>query len=256
MNQGQNAPNQDSNTNVFAIGQGQGGGPPGDDPPDDPDHFQPRSPSPRPPRQFQRAMSDRTDYTAVRAIGEFHFDRKLKQDIVPTWDGNGDTLGDWLTTVGDLSDRGKTMYTELGQIVPHRLRGDAATWFWSLDKSVRRDSMHSWGTIRHKICEFFMNRMWMDKQKVRANKASYRESGYSQESPVQYVIRKLKLLRLVYEYTDSQLIVEIMSTAPRYWNQVLDPQRCIDLDDFMSGIKYHEEALVGTYSSMDLNVER
>ena len=101
-----------------------------------------------------------------------------------------------------------------------------------------------------------MNHMWMDKQKVRANKASYRESGYSQESPVQYVIRKLKLLRLVYEYTDSQLIVEIMSTAPCYWNQVLDPQRCIDLDDFMSGIKYHEEALVGTYSSMDLNVER
>ena len=256
INRGLNAPNQDSNTNIFPIGQGQGGGPPGDDPPDDPDHFQPRSPSPRPPRQFQRAMSDRTDYTAVRAIGEFHFDRKLKQDIVPTWDGNGDTLGDWLTTVGDLSDRGKTMYTELGQIVPHRLRGDAATWFWSLDKSVRRDSMHSWGTIRHKICEFFMNRMWMDKQKVRANKASYRESGYSQESPVQYVIRKLKLLRLVYEYTDSQLIVEIMSTAPRYWNQVLDPQRCIDLDDFMSGIKYHEEALVGTYSSMDLNMER
>ena len=88
-------------------------------------------------------MSDRTDYTAVRAIGEFHFDRKLKQDIVPTWDGNGDTLGDWLTTVGDLSDCGKTMYTELGhQIVPHHLRGDAATWFWALDKSVRRDSMH------------------------------------------------------------------------------------------------------------------
>ena len=35
-----------------------------------------------------------------------------------------------------------------------------------------------------------------------------------------------------------------MSTAPQYWNQVLDTQRCVDLEDFMTGIKYHEEALV------------
>ena len=95
--------------------------------------------------------------------------------------------------------------------------------------------MTSWGTIKNKICEFFMNRTWLDKQKVCANRATYREAGHTQESPVQYVIRKLKLLRLVYEYTDSQLIVEIMSTAPWYWNQVVDPQRCVDLDDFLGG---------------------
>ena len=123
-------------------------------------------------------------------------------------------MGDWLTTVGDLADRGTTMYTELGQVVPLRLRGDASTWFWSLDKAIRRQAMHSWGTMRNKISEFFMNRTWMDKQKVRANKAAYHESGHSQETPVQYIIRKLKLLKLVYEYTDSQLIVEIMATAP------------------------------------------
>ena len=123
-------------------------------------------------------------------------------------------MGDWLTIVGDLSDRGKTIFTELGQIVPHRLRGDAATWFWSLDKSTRREAIHSWGTLRHRICEFFMNRMWMDKQKLQANKASYRDSSHPQESPIQYVIRKLKLLRLVYEYTDSQLIVEILNNNP------------------------------------------
>ena len=74
------------------------------------------------PTHFNRAYSDRTDYSAVRSIGEFHFDRKLKQDIVPTWDGDGDTLGDWLTTISELASRGKTMYAELGQIVPMRLK--------------------------------------------------------------------------------------------------------------------------------------
>ena len=116
--------------------------------------------------------------------------------------------------------------------------------------------MHSWGTMQEKICEFFMNRSWLDRQKVRANKASYRETGHPQESPVQYVIRKLKLLQLVYDYTDSQLIVEIMSTAPRYWNQVLDPQHCLDLNDFMNGVKYNEEALTGSYSGVDSSLDR
>lgn len=229
--------------NTARHGIGKGGDPPGNDPPDDPGDFNARSPSPRLPKHSHRASSYRTDYSAVQKLGEFHFDRKLKQNIVPTWDGNDDTLSDWLTTVGDLSDRGHTIYTELGQIVPHRLRGDASAWFWSLDLQTRIAATQSWGTIRHKICEFFMNRMWMDKQKIRANNASYREVGHSEESPVQYVIRKLKLLRLVYEYTDSQLIVEVMSTAPQYWNQIMDPQRCVDFDDFLSGIKYHEEAL-------------
>lgn len=49
------------------------------------------------------------------------------------------------------------------------LKGDASTWFWSLSKSVRREAMHSWGTMHHKICEFFMNHSWLDKQKVRAS---------------------------------------------------------------------------------------
>ena len=100
-----------------------------------------------------------------------------------------------------------------------------------------------------------MNRVWMDKQKVLANKAAYREEGYSEEYPIQYVIRKLKLLRLVYDYTDSQLIVEVMSTAPQYWNQVLDTQRCVDLEDFMSGVKYNEEALVNLDSDGTIELD-
>ena len=167
---------------------GAGGGPPGGDPPGFTSAYQDRIPSPKVPTHFNRAYSDRTDYSAVRSIGEFHFDRKLKQDIIPTWDGDGDTLGDWLTTISALASRGKTMYTELGQIVPMRLKGHASIWFWSLNLHIQKEAMHSWGTLKHKICEFYMNRSWMDKQKVRANRASYCKSGYSQETPVLYVI--------------------------------------------------------------------
>lgn len=170
-----------------------GGGPPGGGDP----YTGAQSPSPQLPNHYRRALSDHTDYTAVRRIGEFLFDRKLKPEIIPTWDGNGDQLGDWLISVGDLADQGTTIYTELGQIVPMRFKGDASTWFWSLGQQARCAAMHSWGTLHRKICEFWMSCSWSDKQKVRANKATYRESIHSQESLVQYVIQKLKLLQLV-----------------------------------------------------------
>ena len=243
--------------NISRVGRlpTQGGGPPDGGPPEGAGVTGVKSPPPALPARFQQALSDHTDYAAVQRIGDFHFDRKLKPEIIPTWDGNGDTLGDWLISVGDLADRGPTVYTELGQIVPTRLRGDASTWFWSLHQQVRRSAMHSWGTLLQKICEFWMSRSWLDKQKVRANKATYREAGHEQESPVQYVIRKLKLLQLVYEYSDSQLIIEIMATAPRYWNQVIDPQRCVDMEDFLNGVKYNEDALASSYSGVDLSLE-
>ena len=47
-----------------------------------------------------------------------------------------------------------------------------------------------------------------------------------------------------------------MSTAPAYWNQVLDSQRCVDVDDFLNGIKYHEDALMSTYSTGDTSLEK
>ena len=67
-----------------------GGEPPDGDPSASGDAYvEDRTPSPTLPRQFRRALSDHTDYPAVQRIGDFHFDQKLKPEIIPTWDGNG-----------------------------------------------------------------------------------------------------------------------------------------------------------------------
>ena len=47
-----------------------------------------------------------------------------------------------------------------------------------------------------------------------------------------------------------------MSTAPFCWNQVIDPQRCTDLEDFLNGVKYNEDALISSVSGMDPSIER
>lgn len=234
------------------------GGPPGGDPLDGGGHHISCSPSPQVPERFRHATLGITESSEARKNGKFHFDQKLKPNIIPTWDGNGDTLSDWIIAVDDLANYGPSVYAELGQIIPTRLRSDAATWFWSLPKQTRRDSMYNWGTMQQKICEFWMSRHWLDRQKVHANKANYRELDFSKETPVQYVIRKLKLLQLVYDYTDSQFIIEIMATAPHYWNQIIDPQRCVDMEDFLNAVKYNEESLeeLNSEETLDPNLEK
>ena len=59
-----------------------------------------------------------------------------------------------------------------------------------------------------------MNCMFLDKQKARANRASYHDIGNRQELPSEYLICKMELLQFVYNYTDNELINEIMEGAP------------------------------------------
>ena len=69
-----------------------------------------------------------------------------------------------------------------------------------------------------------MNHHWLEKQKLRANKARYRESGHQRESPSDYIIRKMELLSLVYTYTDTEMVQAIMQEVPDSWASVINPQ--------------------------------
>src|ERR1700723_193653 len=88
-----------------------------------------------------------------------------------------------------------------------------------------------------------MNHHWLEDQKMRANKARYREAGHDQESLSDYIIRKLKLLKLVYSYTETKIIKAIMSEVPDTWTSIINPQYTKTLLDFQNSVKYHEEAL-------------
>ncbi|KIJ28600.1 hypothetical protein M422DRAFT_189533 [Sphaerobolus stellatus SS14] len=78
---------------------------------------------------------------------ELHFDLKLKTTDIPTWDGNPGTLTRWILKVNTLASRGRTVYTQLGQLVPARLEKDAEQWFWSLPIKYHQNITESWKTF-------------------------------------------------------------------------------------------------------------
>jgi hypothetical protein len=120
----------------------------------------------------------------------------------------------------------------------------------------RRDAQRSWGALRAVISAYWINASCLNRQNSRANQAYYRDDKHSQESPAEYFIRKLDLLQLVYDDTDSEMIFEIMSSAPEYWNGVIDAQRRSSLLDFQNAIRYHEDSLMNSTLLQESSLER
>ncbi len=175
---------------------------------------------------------------------EVHFDLKLKPEIIPEWDGDPDSLALWILKINALSKRSAIIFDQLGEFVPIRLRKEAETWYYSLPSDYRRHIETNWDTLKDAIGAYYMNRSWLDKQKARANRAYYRESGHTLERPSDYYIRKSQLLTLVYSLTDSEIIMEVMNNAPSGWTSILTTHLYSTVVEFQSALKFHEDALI------------
>ncbi|KAJ6454793.1 hypothetical protein C8R45DRAFT_1111727 [Mycena sanguinolenta] len=172
------------------------------------------------------------------------FDFKLKFDAVPKWDGNVDTIIRWMLKVNDIARESQLVFQQLGRVVPKRLEGAAEIWYWSLPIKYRSEIEQNWDTLRQAFSTYFLNRKWLDSQRGRANRASYRDSGHSRETPSEYFIRKTELLNTVYTMDDSEIILEVMEGAPSTWNTILTTQMYRDIVEFQAAICYHEDALM------------
>src|ERR1700683_4270317 len=173
----------------------------------------------------------------------YHFDLKLKPELVPQWDGNPDVLARWINKINCLADNSPDIREELGKVVPRRFTGSAETWYYSIPDAERNRLEAGWTNLKKAISEYWMNHHWLEKQKLRANKARYRESGYQRKSPSDYIIHKMELLSLVYTYTDTEMVRAIMQEVPDSWASVINPQYQSTIREFQNAVKYHEESL-------------
>jgi len=181
----------------------------------------------------------------------YHFDMRVKQDSVPEWDGNTDTLSRWFMKINQLAGRSEAIHKELGKVVPRRLTGTAESWYYSIPDRDRSKMEKSWTTLKAGIAAYWMNNDWMSKQKLKANRATFREQGHSQESPSEFVIRKKDLVSLLFDYSDTELIQVIMESVPDTWHSILHTSFMKTFTEFQNSVKYHEDTL-SKFSSGDL----
>jgi hypothetical protein len=238
---------KDSKRSNKGSGNYQGRLPAGGPPSDSSDSDSEPSDSERkvPPKRI-KDNAPRIDHTApgfVQTNRVPHFDLKLKPESVPQWDGNINTLARWISKVNRISEASTAVHQELGAIVPRRLTHTAETWYYSIPDRTRRKVEANWDTLKKAVLDYWMNHAWLESQKIRANQARYREATHSKESPSEYLIRKLDLISLVYDYTDSETIRLVMAEAPDIWQSILNVQFYSTITEFQNAVKFHEETL-------------
>ena len=178
------------------------------------------------------------------SIKTYHFDIKLKPETVPTWDENENTLAQWIEKVEQWAGTSLDIFKELEKIVPWRFTNSAEVWYYSISSKDRQPLEQDWGTLKSAIADYWINHSWLEEQKFWDNNAHYWEAGHARETPSEYVISKIDLIRLVYNYTDSEIVQLIIKEAPDSWSSLLQPNLCQSVMQFQKAVKYHESTLL------------
>ncbi|KAG8729968.1 hypothetical protein FRC11_007637 [Ceratobasidium sp. 423] len=85
---------------------------------------------------------------------------------------------------------------------------------------------------------------FMERNKSDALYTKFRDRYHPQESPEDYVIRKMEALTTLSDWTDSELITEIMNSAPDHWALYIDTLVVNTWDDFLDKVAWHEDKLL------------
>ena len=162
--------------------------------------------------------------------------------MVPQWDRNLDILARWISKINHLTNNLLEINKELGKIVPRRFTNFAETWYHSIPDAECVRIEQNWTTLKKAISEYWMNHHWLEKQKLRANRARCREARHQWESPSECVFCKIKLLRLVYSYTDTETIQAIMEITGT-WASIINTEYQKMPREFQNIDNYHKESL-------------
>jgi hypothetical protein len=146
--------------------------------------------------------------------------------------------------INEIALRSASVFKGLGDIVPTRFKERALSWWYSLEDNHRLKVSANWDSLKDEIRTYWMNQAWIERTQRKALRARYREPGNSTESPTEYYIRKYELISLVYNFTPSQIMMEVLQRAPRLWSTILNPQNYSTLAEFQTAIKYHEDLLI------------
>src|SRR6267154_6892208 len=109
-------------------------GPP-DDSSDSDEDSKPNRPPKIPPRSSKRLTAETLSTESKNR--NYHFDLKLKPELVPQWDGNPDVIARWISKINHLANNSPDIRLELGKIVPRRFTQSAETWYYSIPDAER-----------------------------------------------------------------------------------------------------------------------
>ncbi|THU96577.1 hypothetical protein K435DRAFT_664182, partial [Dendrothele bispora CBS 962.96] len=215
-----------------------GGGPPRGDPPgggNDPP-TNPANPSSYPPSENR----------------EWRLNEKINLSLIPSWDGKGDTLIDYLVTMNELAEKGPRLSQDLATWASEGWSGDVKNWWLSHSPETRGYLRTNWSTLLEGICDYFMNQNWMAARRKEFTDMTFRNRGHSLETPVQFVQRRKRIAIVIYpEDADNHamMIDYILRNIPESWKPTLNSNLCQSTEALIAQAKAFEDTLIAHWKN-------
>ncbi|QRW08925.1 Retrovirus-related Pol polyprotein from transposon [Ceratobasidium sp. AG-Ba] len=100
-----------------------------------------------------------------------------------------------------------------------------------------------WQLLCNRLISFFWTPTWITEARNKALAAKYRDSGHYKETPVQFALRKKKLIDMVENWNDLTVIAEVARSAPTQWRTIVNHEEIADWATYVTRIKEQEDLL-------------
>ena len=96
-----------------------------------------------------------------RAPEEWQLNRKLNTNVLPEWDGAGETTIDYLSGMGFLAALSSKMKEGIAQLAPFKWTSYAQSWWETLPAPDRTYFSNNWDNMMVGIQAHFLDEEWV-----------------------------------------------------------------------------------------------
>lgn len=176
---------------------------------------------------------------------------ELKQEQLPSWDGNHDTAIEYFWKVQQLAALGGYIPQALGYWLWHNLKEGSTIqlWFAMLAPGQQEYMRAHYLNYLRGIKDGYLGRVWQMKMNKQYESQSFRQPGHDYESPTKFIVRRIMFTRMLVQ-SDNRGPLEVflvMQRAPISWGPVINIDSITNTSKLYAKVTEHERALV--YSS-------
>ncbi|KAJ3730731.1 hypothetical protein C8R42DRAFT_551652, partial [Lentinula raphanica] len=160
----------------------------------------------------------------------WQLNNKIQMSDLPSWDGNGKTLIDYLIRMYELASRSELLARGLGIWAPDYLKGTARSWWLTIPQSERSFLNGSWWRVDECIRAHFIDKSWLAERTLEFDSIRFRSSEHKSESPLAFIQRRNHYATFLYPYSKPEdeplFVTRLLSTAPPSWEPHINERNC------------------------------
>ncbi|KAF9513224.1 hypothetical protein BS47DRAFT_1393474 [Hydnum rufescens UP504] len=151
------------------------------------------------------------------------WDNRLKWMAVPEWDGDQETVIDWLYECSDLMSLCLAVESQIAQIATFWFRGAVTTAWRAHSAPVKHSILQSWDNLWEWVLHCYLGEAWYTAQQLKYNEGTFRSGDHPDESPAEYIQWCILLSRIFLHFTPNspEETLSVMNNAPTEWDVIL-----------------------------------